>query len=213
MPGFERHMRVGIAAYPFVPAIALLVHLVGPGSPAIVAAAAVALPTTLAGAMFPDLDAKRSIPFRHFRRGVALTTAVGTAVVLYVNRGVIVELGRILPVTGSPAFVAGIVYALLVVGIAWVIFRFLYVYNPPHRGVLHTVPAAVVVTSVVFAATGFVTVSVSLPDPVPIALLVGGSVLIGYLSHLFVDTDPRSGKSLLLLRETYVGKRLDERLP
>lgn len=206
-------MRAGIKTYPLIPGIALLAHLVGPGGPAIVAAAAVALPTTLAGAMFPDLDAKRSIPFQHFRRGVALTTAIGMAVVLYVNRGVIVEFGRVLPLTGSPAFVAGSVYSLLVVAVAWGIFRFLYVYNPPHRGVLHTVPAAVVVTSVVFAATSFVTVSVSLPNPVPLSLLIGGSVLVGYLSHLFVDTDPHSEKSLLLLRETYVGERLDERLP
>lgn len=213
MAGFEKHMRAGLGAYAVLPFLVALVHLVGGADPTLLAASAVALPFTLVGAMFPDLDAKRSIPFRHFRRGVAIFTAAVVAAVLYVNRDLLVLAGDLLPLTTTATFVGGVIYGVLVIFIGWVVFRFLYVYNPPHRGVLHQLPSGLVVAAVLFALASWVAVSFSIPQPATAAALVTLGFLVGYLSHLFVDTDPREEKSLLLLRRTYVGERLDERLP
>lgn len=212
MPGFEKHMRGGLKAYAVLPAVVALVHLVGDGHPTLLATGATALPFTLAGAMFPDLDAKQSIPFRHFRRAVALFSAGVVAAVLYVSRDLLVAAGGLLPLTTSPAFLGGIVYGLFVVGSGWLIFRFLYVYNPPHRGVLHQLPAGVIVATVLFSLTSSVTVALSFTSPAAIAALVSLGFLVGYLSHLYLDTDPQEGRSLLLLRKTYIGERLDDRL-
>jgi len=93
------------------------------------------------------------------------------------------------------------------------IFRFLYVYNPPHRGILHQIPAGLLVTMVLFSIVSSVAVSLSISNPASIAFLVGIGFFIGYLSHLYLDSDPHEEKSLLLLRKTYIGERLDNRLP
>lgn len=56
-------MLTGIKAYGIHPPTVALFHVIGEGAPILLATGAVALPFTLIGAMFPDLDAKRSIPF------------------------------------------------------------------------------------------------------------------------------------------------------
>lgn len=213
MGDFSTHMRAGITAYAILPPIAAGAHLAGSPAPALLAASAPALPFALAGAAFPDLDAKQSIPFRHFRLAVATLTAVVVGAALYAGRSVLVTLAVALPVQTPPEFVAGVVYALLVVGSARIIYGFLYVYNPPHRGVLHQLPSGIVATLVLFALCAWFAVSLSLPSPARIATLLAGGFFVGFLSHLFVDRDPHEGRSLLLVRRTYVGKRLDERLP
>ena len=206
-------MWAGIKAYAILPPAVALLHVIGDGAPILLATGAVALPFTLIGAMFPDLDAKRSIPFRHFRRSVAILAGGVIATVLYVNRGLVINVGELLPVTTSPTFVGGTIYAIVVIGAGWTIFRFLYVYNPPHRGILHQIPAGLLVSIILFSIVSSVAVSLSISNPARLAFLVGTSFFIGYLSHLYVDTDPQEGKSLLLLRKTYVGKRLDDQLP
>lgn len=206
-------MWAGTKAYGILPPAVALFHVIGEGAPVLLATGAVALPFTLIGAMFPDLDAKRSIPFRHFRRGVAIFTGGVIATVLYVNRGLVINVGELLPVTTSPTFVGGTIYGVGVIGAGWMIFRFLYVYNPPHRGILHQIPAGLLVSIILFSIVSSVAVSLSISNPAALAFLVGTSFFIGYLSHLYLDTDPQEEKSLLLLRKTYIGERLDDRLP
>lgn len=206
-------MWAGTKAYGILPPIVALFHVLGEGTPVLLATGTVALPFTLIGAMFPDLDAKRSIPFRHFRWGVAIFAGGVIATVLYVNRGLIIDIGELLPVTTSPAFVGGTIYGVVVIGAGWVIFRFLYVYNPPHRGILHQIPAGLLVAIVLFSMVSSVAVSLSISNPAAIASLVSTSFFIGYLSHLYLDSGSQEEKSLLLLRKTYIGERLDDRLP
>lgn len=130
-------MWAGIKVCGILPPAVALFHMIGEGIPMLLATGAVALPFTLIGAVFPDLDAKRSIPFRHFRRGVAIFAGRVIATVLYVNRGLVIDIRELLPVTTSPAFVGGIIYGMVVIGAGWVIFRFLYVYNPHSHGKIH----------------------------------------------------------------------------
>jgi len=203
---YQQHLRVGVAGH------AVMVLLVGVGSalsetdPLVLRTVGIALPVTLAGAVTPDLDEPRSRPYRQFRPFVAVMSTVFILSVVNGHHHRVVELVEMSLRVTNPAFVAGEVTVIcgLLAGVGSYYAVSPLLRKPTHRDLLHQLPTGTVIALVLYPLFVTVLTSMAIPRPLVIARVLASAFLVGFVSHL-------AGDGLLLRRQTYIGKILDEK--
>lgn len=185
MAGFEGHLRYGVGIHGLMIASAGIGYaggVVGNGTLALVAAA---LPLTLGGALFPDLDHPSSLTYRYGKRYLPLLFAAVAFVVGLRHRGAVAA--AIAPrAAGTGAFLSGVVVASVawgaLTGTRWLLPRL----RPPHRSVTHRLPtgfiAGLCVGTLVALITGGTVAAGFLVE-----LISSGSFFAGFISHLIAD--------------------------
>lgn len=187
MPSTDRHLRLGLVVHILGvgPSIAGVFATLGAVDVGLVVACG-ALPATLLGAVAPDVDHPSSLVYRSIRRWLPVVIAgfVGGVLTAMASHGV----SRV-PDPGivDPAFGAGVVAASVTIGVWRGTSLAIPLLRPPHRGVVHTVPAGVVLSVGVggyAAAIAWVWASETVGV---VGLCVAGPFLTGYLVHLAQD--------------------------
>lgn len=107
MSGHERHLQIGLIAHAAIVLPGLALALAG-ANPLALVAAGTALPFTLVGSVAPDIDHHSSKGYTVVIRYGPIAAATAVAAVVFHHRKLLVILGRALPVTASPSFLAGI---------------------------------------------------------------------------------------------------------
>ncbi|WP_324665852.1 metal-dependent hydrolase [Haloarcula sediminis] len=196
MPSCESHLRVGALSHGAFVCLALAVVAVGGYPHSMVAYAGAALPATLLGAVFPDVDHHASKAYRVVRTAVPVGLTAAVAALGYAGW---VELRPVVAVAEGPQlpFFTGVCWTTVVVA-TWTASQPLVpALRPPHRGPTHRLP----VVGLVSAILAGVVVAPLLALGFPIPLLGGTSIafafVTGVVSHLHLD-------GLLTERETYL---------
>ena len=114
--------------------------------------------------MLPDLDSNSGIPQREMLSFVSVVVPV-----LMLRRFVAMHL-----TPEHMVFVAGVMYVIIRFGIGGLFRRF-----TKHRGMWHSIPAAII--------AGLVTFLVCLSPELGIRVFKSWAVVIGFVSHLFLD--------------------------
>jgi hypothetical protein len=189
MTDCESHLRAGLAVHMLLVAATTVGYAAGGVPLGTVATVAVALPLTLAGAVFPDLDHHASLPYRCGQR--VLPPLLGLVVVLvgFRYREAIMTALFGAPSGGLPGFLSGTVVASLGWG-TWVAAYTLFpVLRPPHRTVTHCVATGVVVALCVGAVASLLVGDhgTLAADERLLMLASSGSFLVGFLSHIGLD--------------------------
>ncbi len=118
------------------------------------------------GTILPDVDSDSGLPF-HLVFGT-VTVVVGGAAVLYV-----------LQYTADWRYLIGISLAVLL--FTWIVVGGVIKRFTKHRGMFHSVPAAMIAASVTYLFSEDVSV------PQYPAVLFAGAMGVGYLVHLIID--------------------------
>jgi len=208
---YERHLRVGVAAQAILIAITSLGVLVGlesvlPLSTTLtLSALGTAFPLTLIGAVIPDLDESNSHVYRWFRPFVAMCAALYVSILLYSSRTMLISMVQRHVGTASPGYLAGVTATSLAVLIYTASYRFItrVLGKLTHRHLFHQLPTGLTAGTVLYAEFVLFLMTVDAPRPPEIGAVLAMSFLAGFVSHLAAD-------GLLLRRQTYVGKTLDE---
>jgi uncharacterized membrane protein len=209
---YERHLRVGVAAQ------AILVVLASVGiladlesyltvsSTLILSAVGVALPITLVGAVIPDLDESNSRVYRWFRPFVAVCVALYVFVLLYSSREMVIAGIQRYIRPASPDYLAGITTVSLAGLLSIAAYRFVtrLLDKLTHRQLFHQLPTGIFAGTVLYAEFVPFLAAVDAPRPPVTAVLFAAAFFVGFVSHLAAD-------GLLLRRQTYIGKVLDEK--
>ncbi|MCU4744377.1 metal-dependent hydrolase [Natronoglomus mannanivorans] len=158
------------------------------GAPIVlVVGSVIGYPFTLAGACIPDVDHHRSKPYRIVKVWLPRIGAVMSAVVLGNNRLLLIDTCARVPVDGSPEFLAGSLYVVLVGGTFRGLERAIPVVRPVHRTVTHALPFGIVTSGFLVATVMTVGSALDIPHALDVALVVGGYFVIGFVSHLLAD--------------------------
>lgn len=194
-------MAFGVAAH--VIAAALLIGLVYTTPLTIFAGLLVslALPITIAGAAFPDIDHPQSKPNRMFRK-ILFVAGIGATAWVFGQVGfretyLWFESAGFGEAAFSLAAVATVVVALLGGVGARLLFDIL---RPSHRGITHRVPTGVGVSIGIGVVTWALAAAATFVAPLLLATVVGGMFFVGFLSHLACD-------GVLLKPKTYLSFR------
>jgi|AntRauMinimDraft_4_1070384.scaffolds.fasta_scaffold00723_7 membrane-bound metal-dependent hydrolase YbcI (DUF457 family) len=185
MAGFDGHLRYGVAVYGLMLAVAGLGYVGGVVVAGTLALVVAALPLTLAGALFPDLDHPSSLSYRYGKRYLPLLFAAVALVVGLRYRGAVAE--TVAPrAAGTGAFLSGVVVASMawaaLTGTRWLLPRL----RPPHRTVTHRLPAGLVAALCVGVFLALLTGEAD-PAGFDVELIGSGAFLAGFISHLAAD--------------------------
>lgn len=210
---YERHLRMGVAAQAFLIAFACVGILAGfeglaPVSPAFIfSAVGLALPITMFGAVMPDLDEPNSHVYRWFRPFAAQCAAFYVFILLYSSRGMLIVAIRIYIRTASSGYLAGLATMSLAVLTYIVSYRIItrLLDKLTHRNLFHQLPTGLCAGLVLYAEFVPFLMAVNAPRPSVTASVFTVAFLLGCISHLAAD-------GLLLRRQTYIGKNLDEKI-
>lgn len=202
---YEQHLRVGVTVQGF------LVVFVGVGSlhtgslTLLIPTVGMALPVTLLGAVIPDLDEPQSHVYRWFRPFAAVCAALYVFVFLYTARDSVIWRTQQHLQTATPGYLAGVATTSTAVLTCILVYRLLsrLVENLPHRGLFHQLPTGITAGVVLYPEFIALLAAIGAPSPSVIAAVFATAFVVGFVSHLGAD-------GLLLRRQTYIGKTLDE---
>ncbi len=201
MGSFEAHMKYGFASH-FVSGVILIGLVYLTPLPLLAALIGVlAIPITLAGASFPDIDHPQSKPNRVFRQflfgaGILVTAWVFGQTGFYEAQSQLQSAG-----TEEAAFSLAAVLTVIVALLGGFGVRFLFdILRPSHRGTTHRVPIGAGVSVGLGMITWALAVTVEVAFPLLLAGVVGWLFMAGFMSHLACD-------GVLLQARTYTRLR------
>lgn len=187
MPSTDRHLRIGFVVHILGvgPSIASIFVMLGAFDVGLVVACGT-LPATLLGAVAPDVDHPSSLVYRMALRWLPIVIAGFVGGLLTATASHVVSRVPDLDIV-DPAFGTGMVAAAITIGLWRGTSLAIPLLRPPHRGVVHTVPAGIVLgVGVGSYAAAIAQIWVS--DAVGVVgLCVAGPFLTGYLAHLAQD--------------------------
>lgn len=188
MPDFNTHLRTGFLVHALLVIGAGLAFLTLETTTALVIAySGGALPLTLFGGLFPDVDSPRARPYQAIYRHVPRVIAALTGVVLTVNATFLTSLTAHLSVEAHPGFLAGAGATLLVIGV-WYWTRILISeLRPPHRTVTHCLPVGLALATIIGAGVVAMAVAIALPRPLVAGVVAAGAFGLGFVTHLQQD--------------------------
>lgn len=197
MPDFDTHLRLGLLAHltlaiPASVAFALdaitIIHL---------SAVVSALPVTLLGAGFPDIDHPSSKPYQILRQHGPTVAALGVAILLISNHTPLIEFFGGSHPDATSGYAVGATSSLLVVLVYMGTDRLIPRLRPPHRGPTHRVPVGSLAAVTVSMALFFFCAGLSIPKPDIVSFVGAVAFLTGFISHLY-------GDGVLWKLETYI---------
>lgn len=204
---FERHLRVGLVGHACTIAVAMLgVHL-GHLPVMVTAAAGVAFPLTLLGAITPDLDEPNSRAYRLLRPAVGVVVGAVAFVFLHAVRTHVIAIVEWLLETRAAAFIAGELTITLAMAAAWAVYKTVpaFFQRFEHRGSFHQLPTGLTLSLVMYGGCRAILAVLGAPGPTLIGAVLAVAYLLGFASHLAAD-------GLLSERRVYIGQYLDEQL-
>lgn len=186
MGTFEEHVRYGVAVHLVLSTGTVAAAVLG-APLAVVAGVVIGAPVTIVGACVPDIDHHRSKPYRVLKRWSPSIAAGTVALVLGVNRALLIDLCALVTIGVSPAFLAGALYATVVAGTYRGVARAIPVLRPVHRTVTHSPLVGIAIGGFLAAVATTVGVALSIPRALDVAMVVGACFVTGFGSHLVLD--------------------------
>jgi membrane-bound metal-dependent hydrolase YbcI (DUF457 family) len=162
MASFRTHVSFGIAAGVFAAVALPALSIAGAPGSVLVAVVVLAL-----GSILPDMDSDSGIPFHMAFGSLSLVSGALTFMSSYEKTPSDWQ-GNIIAAVGVSLFV-------------WVVVGYVFKRFTRHRGMAHSIPAALLSGLVTF----FVASRLSFSDPE--AFLLGVAMISGYLVHLVLD--------------------------
>jgi hypothetical protein len=161
--------------------------------------AGAALPATLLGAVFPDVDHHASKAYRVVRTAVPVGLTAVVAALAYAGWA---ELRPVVAATGRPhlVFFAGVCWTTVVVATWTVSQPIVPALRPPHRGPTHRLPILGLISAILAGVVVAPLLALGLPIPLLGGTSIATAFVTGVVSHLHLD-------GLLTERETYFSVR------